>query len=57
MLTAAFVILVMLMIAGLAYARTIDCNGGDCEGTNNADTMKGSPEDDEMIAREGADTL
>src|SRR4028118_1926815 len=57
MLTAAFMILVMLLIAGLAYARTIDCNGGDCEGTNNADTMKGSPEDDRMIAREGADTL
>ena len=35
----------------------LDCNGGDCEGTNNADTMKGSPEDDGMIAREGADTL
>ncbi len=57
MLMAAFAILVMLLIAGLAYARTIDCNGGDCEDTNNAGTMKGSPGDDRMLAREGAETL
>ena len=49
MLMSAFVVPVMLQIAGVAYARTIDCNGGDCRGTNNADTMNGG--------LGGADTL
>ncbi len=57
MLMSAFVIPVALLIAGVAYARTIDCDGGDCKGTNNADTMNGSPQDDRMLALEGADTL
>jgi Ca2+-binding RTX toxin-like protein len=43
--------------AGVAYAMTIDCNGGDCTGTNRADTMNGSPQDDKMLALEGGDIL
>ena len=57
---SAFVMPAVLLIAGVAYARSIDCidcNGGDCKGTNNADTMNGSPHDDRMLALEGADTL
>ena len=42
-LMGAFVVPAILLIAGVAYARTIDCDGGDCKGTNNADTMNGSP--------------
>jgi Ca2+-binding RTX toxin-like protein len=57
MLMSAFVIPAVLLIAGVAYARTIDCNGGDCKGTNNADTMNGSPQEDRMLALEGADFL
>jgi hypothetical protein len=36
--------------AGVANATTIDCNGGYCQGTNRADTMNGSPNDDKMLA-------
>ncbi len=57
MLISAFVIPAVLLIAGVAYARTLDCSGGDCKGTNSADTMNGSPQDDRMLALEGADTL
>ncbi len=57
MLMSAFVVPAMLLIAGVAYARTIDCNGGDCRGTNNADTMNGGPGDDRMLGLDGADTL
>jgi len=56
-LMSTFVVPAVLPIAGVAYARTIDCNAGDCKGTNNADTMNGSPQDDRMLALEGADTL
>ena len=47
----------VLLVAGVAYAATIDCNGGDCVGTNSADTMNGSPIDDKMLAMDGGDTL
>lgn len=47
----------ILLIAGVAYARTIDCNGGDCTGTNRVDTMNGSSSDDRMLALDGGDTL
>ena len=47
----------VLLVAGVAYARTIDCNGGECEGTNKADTMNGSPQDDKMLALDGGDIL
>lgn len=43
--------------AGVAYAATIDCTGGECTGTNNADTMNGSAGDDKMLALDGGDTL
>ena len=56
-LISAFVVPAILLIAGVAYAKTIDCNGGDCTGTNRADTMNGSPQDDKMLALEGGDTL
>ncbi len=54
---SAVVVPAVLLIAGVAYARAIDCDGGDCKGANNADTMNGSPGDDRMLALEGADTL
>ena len=47
----------VILIAGVAYARTIDCPGGECEGTNRADAMNGSPGDDKMLALDGADIL
>jgi Ca2+-binding RTX toxin-like protein len=53
----AFLVPAVLLIAGVAYAKTIDCNGGDCTGANRADTMNGSPNDDKMLALEGGDTL
>ncbi len=43
MLMSALVVPAMLLIAGVAYARTIDCNGG--------------PGDDRMLGLDGADTL
>jgi Ca2+-binding RTX toxin-like protein len=57
MLMSAFVVPAVLLITGVAYARTIDCDGGDCKGTNYADAMNGSPGDHRMLALEGADTL
>jgi Ca2+-binding RTX toxin-like protein len=57
MLMSALVVPAVLLIAGVSYARTIDCDGGDCKGTNNADTMNGIPQDDRMLVLEGADTL
>jgi Ca2+-binding RTX toxin-like protein len=56
-LMSAIVIPAVLLIAGVAYAMTINCNGGECTGTNNADTMNGSPQADKMLALEGGDTL
>ena len=56
-LMSTFVVPAMLLIAGVAYAGTFDCDGGDCEATNRADTMNGSPRDDKMIALDGGDTL
>jgi Ca2+-binding RTX toxin-like protein len=55
-LMCAFVLPAVLLIAGAAYARTIDCNGGDCKGTDNAHTVNGRPKDDRMLALEGAYT-
>ncbi len=55
-LMCAFVVPAVLLIAGAAYARTIDCNGGDCKGTDNAHTVNGSPKDDRMLVLEGAYT-
>src|SRR5215210_5521175 len=57
MLLSAIVVPATLLIVGVAYARTIDCTGGDCTGTNKADTMNGSPNDDRMLALDGPDTL
>ena len=57
MLMSALVVPAVLLIAGVAYARSINCDGDDCKGTNNANTMDGSPQDDRMLALEGADTL
>ncbi len=55
-LMCAFVVPAVLPIAGAAYARTIDRNGGDCKGTDNAHTVNGSPKDDRMLVLEGAYT-
>jgi Ca2+-binding RTX toxin-like protein len=56
-LIPVFVAAAVLLVAGAAYARTIDCTDGECEGTNKADTMNGSPRDDKMLVLDGGDTL
>jgi hypothetical protein len=56
-LMCALLVPAVLLIAGVAYVRAIDCDGGVCKGTKTADTMNGSPQDDRMLALEGADTL
>ena len=56
-LMSVFLMVTVLLVAGVAYARSIDCDGGDCKGTNGPDTMQGSPKDDKMLALEGGDKL
>ncbi|MGH3144201.1 MAG: calcium-binding protein [Rubrobacter sp.] len=51
--------LVVLLACGVALAATIDCLGGGalCFGTDEPDTLNGSPERDEMFGQRGDDTL
>lgn len=56
-LMSTMLVSAVLLLAGVAYAATITCTGGDCNGTNEADTMNGSPIDDKMLAMDGGDTL
>jgi hypothetical protein len=51
-------IVVMVVVgAGVALAANIDCNGGGCLGTNQADNIQGSGEPDKITAAGGPDTV
>jgi Ca2+-binding RTX toxin-like protein len=56
-LLLAAVALALTLASGVALARTIDCDGGKCLGTNNKDTMTGSPRRDIMYGFRGADLM
>jgi Ca2+-binding RTX toxin-like protein len=45
----------LLMVSGVAIARTVYCDGGKCRGTNNRDTMYGTGGRDIINSLEGAD--
>jgi Ca2+-binding RTX toxin-like protein len=51
--------IVMLLAAGVTWAATVDCVGGEfsCVGTKNDDTLNGSDERDEMYGSSGDDLL
>lgn len=51
----AVMALALTMAAGVAYAATITCDGGDCNGTTEDDTITGSVNRDEIDARAGDD--
>jgi Ca2+-binding RTX toxin-like protein len=56
-LLLAAVAVALTLASGVALARTIDCDGGKCRGTNNKDTMYGSPRHDTMYGLRGADLM
>ena len=56
-LLVAAVAVALTLASGVALARTIDCDGGKCRGTNNKDTMYGSPRHDAMYGFRGADLM
>jgi hypothetical protein len=45
----------VLLLAGMALAATIACDGGTCTGTQNNDTMEGTEGFDRMYGRDGHD--
>jgi Ca2+-binding RTX toxin-like protein len=55
----------VLLASGVAYALSVQCDGagdqdpdlGQCEGTDNADTLNGTANDDDMRGLMGQDTL
>ncbi len=47
----------LLVAAGVAVAATVTCTGGLCEGTKNPDQITGSPLDDYIVAKAGADAV
>src|SRR5918995_2330164 len=55
----------VLLASGVAYALSVQCDGagdqdpdpGQCEGTDNADTLNGTANDDDMRGLMGPDTL
>ena len=55
----AFVLAAILLVAGVAFARVIDCGVGaeECDGTNRADTMHGTAADDKMLGNGGNDVM
>jgi Ca2+-binding RTX toxin-like protein len=51
-------IVVMVVVgAGVALAANIDCNGGNCLGTNQSDNITGSNQVDFITAASGNDTV
>jgi len=56
-LLLAVVAVVLVLASGVALARTINCDGGRCLGTNNNDTMYGSSHRDTMYGLRGADLM
>src|SRR5215212_2732900 len=49
------VAIVMVIGSGVALAKTIRCDGGNCFGTNRADSIFGTNRHDAIFARRGAD--
>jgi Ca2+-binding RTX toxin-like protein len=49
------VAIVMVIGSGVALAKTIRCDGGNCFGTNRADSIFGTNRHDAIFARKGAD--
>jgi Ca2+-binding RTX toxin-like protein len=47
----------LLMVSGVAIARTVHCDGGKCRGTNNNDTMYGTGGRDTINSLMGADLV
>jgi Ca2+-binding RTX toxin-like protein len=56
-LLLAAVAVVLILASGVALARTVYCDGGRCDGTNNNDTMYGSSKRDVMYGFRGADLM
>jgi hypothetical protein len=50
-------IAVVLALAATAYAAVIACDGGPCQGTDEADTITGSKQGDNIFAGLGADDV
>jgi Ca2+-binding RTX toxin-like protein len=48
---------VVLVLAAAAYAATITCDGGRCEGTNEPDQITGSKQPDVIYARGASDRV
>jgi Ca2+-binding RTX toxin-like protein len=57
LLLTATVASALILSAGVAFAQSISCQGGSCEGTPEGDLMTGSPIDDSIFARGGADVV
>src|SRR5919109_2640598 len=51
------VAVVLILASGVALARTINCDGGRCFGTNDRDTMYGSAKRDTMYGLKGGDLM
>ena len=51
------VAMTLLMASGVAFALTVNCNGGKCRGTNDRDTMYGSNRRDNIHSLDGADLV
>jgi Ca2+-binding RTX toxin-like protein len=49
--------LLVAFVTGVALAKAVTCTGGLCEGTNQEDTITGSPNNDTIIAKKGNDTV
>jgi len=47
----------LLLASGVAIARTFNCDGGLCRGTNSSDTMYGSSGRDNIYSLGGADLV
>jgi Ca2+-binding RTX toxin-like protein len=54
-LLLATIALTLLVASGVALAKTINCNGGLCFGTNNSDSIYGSNRHDTIFAKKGGD--
>src|ERR1051325_3633803 len=51
------VAMTLLIASGVAFALTVNCNGGKCRGTNDRDTMYGSNRRDNIHSLDGADLV
>ena len=55
---SVFVSVSVLLVAGVAYAKTIVCTGGgNCIGTPKHDLMRGGAGDDRMVGKAGDDRM